>query len=161
MERLTFNLGTRTEIAEAGRKRPPAPHAADAPATTARSRRTRERYTWDYLWLLAFTALLFFRPQDDIRPLSMLHMSELTAIAGLSAMAVRRLSLGQSIVKVTPELVGIMTFGAIMLVTTPFSIWPGGSLHVFSDVYVKIILIFALFISSVTTPKRIQQMTWM
>jgi O-antigen ligase len=163
MERLTFNLGTRTEIAEAGRKRPPAARAVEAGVASAiaRGRRTRERYTWDYLWLLAFTALLFFRPQDDIRPLSVLHLSEVTALAGLSAMAVRRLGLGQSIVSVTPELVGVMTFGGIMLLTTPFSIWPGGSLRVFSDVYVKIILIFALMISTLTTPKRIQQMTWM
>ena len=42
----------------------------------------------------------------------------------------------------------------------PFSIWPGGSLAVFSDIYVKIILIFALMMSTITSPRRVRQMTW-
>jgi O-antigen ligase len=120
----------------------------------------RERYDWDYLWMLAFTALLFFRPQDHIPGLGALHLAELTAIGGLAAMAVRRLSSGQTIAHVNGEVVAVIALGAVIVLTLPFSIWPGGSLTVFSDIYVKIILIFALMMSTITTPRRVRQMTW-
>src|SRR5205807_1359599 len=115
---------------------------------------------WDYLWMLAFTALLFFRPQDQIPGLELLHLAELTAIAGLAAMAVRRLGAGQTIAKVNTEVVGVMALGGVILLTMPFLIWPGGSMHVFSDIYVKIILIFALMMSTITSAKRVRQVTW-
>jgi O-antigen ligase len=49
----------------------------------------------------------------------------------------------------------------VIVATMPFSFWPGGSLALFSDIYVKIILIFALMISTITTPRRLSQMTWL
>jgi O-antigen ligase len=121
----------------------------------------RERYDWDYLWMLAFTALLFFRPQDDVPALQPLHLAELTAIAGLAAMAARRMTSGQTIVRVNAELIGVMALGAVIILTIPFSFWPGGSVAFFSDVYVKIILIFALMMTTLTTPKRLAQLTWL
>ena len=110
--------------------------------------------------MLAFTALLFFRPQDQIPGLEIFHLSELTAIAGLAAMAVRRMSAGLTIAHVNVEVVGIVVLGAIIVLTVPFSIWPGGSAHVFTDIFVKIILIFALMMSTITSPRRLRQMTW-
>src|SRR4051812_27566070 len=178
MERLTFNVGrsrpgapsilVRRDAAERGRigtERSAAPTRADAAAgrftgLKKRAAVMRERFDADYLWMVAFTALLFFRPQDQIPPLAALHMSELTAIAGLGAMALRRMSAGQTIVKITPEVIGVVALGGIIVLTIPFSIWPGGALKVFSDIYVKIILIFALMITTLTTPKRLRQLTW-
>src|SRR5262249_44583014 len=121
---------------------------------------TREKYDWDYLWMLAFTTLLFFRPQDHIQALGALHLAELTAIAGLAAMAARRLRSGMTIARVNAEVIAVVVLGGIIVLTIPFSIWPGGSLKVFSDIYVKIILIFALMISTITSPRRVRQMTW-
>ena len=162
MERLTFNVGRPGDgqPVVAGRgSRPRA--AAKSAAVAAAVSPARDRYDWDYLWLVAFTAILFFRPQDQIPGLEALHLAELTAIFGLAAMAVRRLGAGLSIAKVNTELVGVTALGGIILLSIPFSIWPGGSLKVFSDIYVKIILIFALMMSTLTSPKRIRQMTWL
>jgi len=47
---------------------------------------------------------------------------------------------------------GVLCFQAI--------IPPGGSAKVFTDIYVKIILIFALMMSTITSPRRVRQMTW-
>jgi O-antigen ligase len=162
MERLTFNVGGARggALVVAGRDARAAagtPRLAQVKATIAV---VRERYDWDYLWMISFTALLFFRPQDQIPGLEALHLAELTAIAGLAAMAVRRLSAGQTITKVNAEVIGVIALGAIIVLTIPFSIWPGGSTKVFSDIFVKIILIFALMISTITTPRRVRQMTW-
>lgn len=163
MERLTFNVGrSRTEpLVVSGRsterkkpkraeptgRRPPRPAA-------------RARYDADYLWMIAFTAILFYRPQDHFPALQVLHLAELTAIGGLAAMAGRRLSLGQTITKVNAEVVGVFALGAIIVLTIPFSTWPSGSLKVFSEIFVKIILIFALMISTLTSAARVRQMTW-
>jgi putative inorganic carbon (HCO3(-)) transporter len=161
MERLTFNIGSPRggplvvsgRATPGGRRRTPAPVGKAIAAI-------RERYDWDYVWMLAFTALLFFRPQDQIPGLEALHLSELTAIAGLAAMAVRRMSAGQTLAHANAEVIGIVALGAVIVLTLPFSIWAGGSAKVFTDIYVKIILIFALMMSTITSPRRVRQMTW-
>jgi len=166
MERLTFNVGSSRgrPAVVAGRAGQGEPLAAQtSPMAKVRKRVAavvRERYDWDYLWMLAFTALLFFRPQDQIPGLEALHLAELTAIGGLAAMVVRRLSAGQTIAHINGEVIGVLALGAVIVLTIPFSFWPGGSLKLFSDIYVKIILIFALMISTITSPRRVRQMTW-
>src|SRR6059058_1382162 len=109
MERLTFNVGASRggPLVVQGRAKqaPVRPSAGRVQQAVAAF---RERYDWDYLWMLAFTALLFFRPQDQIPGLEVLHLAELTAIAGLAAMAVRRLSAGQTIAKVNAEVIGVI-----------------------------------------------------
>jgi O-antigen ligase len=160
MERLTFNVrGGSDQPVVAGRM---GRAAAATPAAAAAVDATpaRERYDWDYLWLVAFTAILFFRPQDQIPGLEVLHLAELTAIFGLAAMAVRRLGKGLPVAQVNTDLIGVIALGGVILLSVPFSIWPGGSLKVFTDIYIKIILIFALMMSTLTSPKRIRQMTW-
>lgn len=163
MERLTFNIGgSNGPLVVAGREdQSPQPPRLEPARRRSRLSALRERYDADYLWMVAFTILLFFRPQDHVRALGVLHLAELTAIGGLAAMAVRRLNAGQTVAKINAEVVGVMALGVIILLTIPFSAWPGGSLKVFSDMYVKIILIFTLMISTITTPKRVRQMTWL
>jgi putative inorganic carbon (hco3(-)) transporter len=168
MERLTFNVARGRGPSRLVIGRRPSPDKA----TTARPSRAaavkarvaalvRERYDWDYIWMVAFTALLFFRPQDHVRALTPLHLAELTALAGLAAMAARRMASGQSIAHVNAEVAGVVALGLVIIVTIPFSFWPGGSLTLFSDIYVKIILIFALMITTITTPKRLYQVLWL
>jgi O-antigen ligase len=161
MERLTFNVSKGRERRLVVGRRPAAPPHASPSGLKIRVAAFRERYDWDYLWMIAFTAVLFFRPQDHVPALTQLHLAELTAIAGLAAMAARRMASGQPIAKINPEVVGVLALGAVIIFTTPFSFWPGGSLALFSDVYVKIILIFALMMSTITTPRRLSQMTWL
>lgn len=162
MERLTFNI-------RSDRSRIPVAAGRDSrvSSATARVRATakalaaaaRDRYDWDYLWMLVFTALLFFRPQDQVPPLEVFHLAELAALAGLAAMAVRRLSAGQTIAKINTEVIGVIVLGGIILFGVPFSFWPGGSMKVFTDLYIKVILIFALMMSTLTSPKRLRQLT--
>lgn len=165
MERLTFNVSSnrgQRQLTNGARPVAAPPRASRYAAVKTRVvAAVRERYDWDYLWMIAFTAVLFFRPQDHIPALAALHLAELTAVAGLAAMAARRMASGQPIARINAEVVGVLALGAVIVFTTPFSFWPGGSLSLFSDVYVKIILIFALMMSTITTPKRLTQMTWL
>jgi hypothetical protein len=132
VERLTFNVGNSRSgaLVVSGRtSREPQRPAARSVVTHAKRRiaAVRERYDADYLWMIAFTTLLFFRPQDQIPGLGLLHLAELTAIGGLAAMASRRLSAGQTITHVNAELIGVLALGGVILITLPFSAWPGGS----------------------------------
>jgi O-antigen ligase len=118
--------------------------------------------TWDWAWggLLIFTVLLFFRPQDQIRGLGALHLSDLAAAVGLGAMVFLNLSKGKPLTRMTPELVGVAGLGAVILLTVPMSFWPGGSVRVFLNLYIQVALIFMLMVNAVTSPKRIDRICW-
>jgi O-antigen ligase len=168
MERLTFNVSSAPGGVPVLVVGGPPPGIARRGQVTARLARikqraavaVRERADWDYLWVVMFTCIVFFRPQDHFLPLAALHLADVTAIAGLTAMAARRMRAGEAIAHVNAELIAIVALGGVILLTIPFSFWPGGSLQMFSDVYVKIVLIFALMVTTVSTPRRVRHMTW-
>jgi putative inorganic carbon (HCO3(-)) transporter len=116
---------------------------------------------WGYAGLLAFTAVLMTRPQDTLPFLNPLHLAEVCAIIGIAPMMLHRLSRRQPVFRVTPETIGLFLFGMAILLTVPFSIWPGGSLSLFTDTYLKLLVVFVLMMNTLTTPKRIQQITWL
>jgi O-antigen ligase len=120
-----------------------------------------ERRDWAFIGLMTFTAVLFFRPQDTIPALDGLHLAELSAIGALIAMMAGRLSRGQSILRFTPELAGVIALGAAILVLAPFSIWMGGAIGTFTDLYVKVILIFIVMVNTLKSPKRVDQFVWL
>jgi len=109
---------------------------------------------------LLFTAVLFLRPQDILPPLEFLHLAEMFAILGLVSLFVGRLARRQPITRVTPELLGVLAFGAVILGTAPFSLWVGGSIAVFTDMYAKVILIYLLAVNAIQSPRRLERITW-
>src|SRR5687767_889872 len=125
-----------------------------------RSRSRRERRDWAFFGLLAFTGLLFFRPQDMLPALGRLHLAELAALGALAALLFGRLSRGQPITRTPPELFGVAALGAVILFTAPFSIWPGGVLGTFTDLYIKVLLIFLLMANTLTSARRVEQFAW-
>ena len=152
-ERLTFNFGP-------GTVPPHSAHAADPEATFATAAYAEPR-DWGYAGLLAFTAVLLLRPQDQIPGLSLLHLAELCAIIGLLPMLLHRFARRLPAFKVTPETVGLLALGFAMVATVPFSVWPGGALGVFTDHYMKLLLVFVLMMNTLTTPRRLTQITWL
>ncbi len=115
-----------------------------------------ESSDWAFFGLVAFTAVLFFRPQDQIPALAPLHLAEVSALVGLTAMAAKRLARGLPIFRLTPEVVGLLAFGAVMVGTVPFSFWPGGSVNVIQNLYGKVVLIAILIINSINSTRRLQ-----
>ena len=162
-ERLVFGYGTSGHGGEAPSTRLSQAPAVATPASAAPgpAPARRERRELAYTGLLGFTALLFFRPQDQIPILNPLHLAELSALVALAAMVFGRLSRGLNVTRFTPELGAVVGLGVLILATAPFSIWMGGSVHTFTDIYVKIILIFVLMVNTLTTPKRIDRFLWL
>ena len=140
-ERLTFGYGT-SRPTDGTRRRGSAPEPTlpvnapqpqkAGPGAAERSRRSviypEVRPDAAFIGLMIFTALLFFRPQDQIRGLNYLHLAELSAIGALVAMVAGRTGRGLTVSRVTPELCGVVLMGAIILFMAPFSVWPGGSI---------------------------------
>lgn len=156
-ERLTFNYGTGQRHVE--RRRVDFERAFAGPSG-ARTLEEFSRPDWAWRGLLAFTFVLFFRPQDQLPFLMPFHLAEVTAIAALTAMFFQRLSRGETVVPLTPEFLGVSALGIVMAATIPFSIWPGGAFATFSDVFLKILAIFVLMVHALRSPKRIERMTW-
>jgi O-antigen ligase len=156
-ERLAFNEGPGTV---------PAQHLIDA-AIAADGRPTfataplAEPRDWGYLGLLAFTAVLLLRPQDQIPGLTSLHLAEVCALVGIGPMLLHRFARRLPVFRITPETLGLISFGLVILATAPFSIWPGGAFEVFLDSYLKIVIVFVLMMNTLTTPRRLEQLTWL
>jgi putative inorganic carbon (HCO3(-)) transporter len=137
----------------------PSRHVAAAPtfATTPYS----EPRDWGYTGLLLFTAVLMFRPQDDIPGLAPLRIAEVCALIGIAPMVLHRLAHRLPVFRVTTETIGLFVLGATMLLTMPFSIWPGGAVTTFFETFFKVVIVFVLMVNTLTTPRRIERITWL
>jgi O-antigen ligase len=134
---------------------------ARSPQPTFATASFSEPRDWGYVGLLAFTAVLLLRPQDQLRFLGSLHLAELCALIGLAPMLFHRIARGAPAFRITPETVGLICFGLIMVATVPFSVWPGGALQEFTGSYLKALLVFILMLNTLTTVKRLDQITWL
>jgi O-antigen ligase len=157
-ERLAFNAG------DARKNRDPvASRVEPRPSREKGVRRQSVRGPADlgYLGLLVFTALLFFRPQDQIAVLDGLPLALMAAVVGLLAMLIGRMRRGLAPVRFTPELLGMVAFGMAILASIPFSIWPGGAFGLFKDEYLRVFLIFVLMVNTLHSQKRFEQLVWL
>ena len=156
-ERLTFGNGVRRPVMPAG-----AIATAAALAHEPEPVKLSRLDTWDWGWggLLIFTVLLFFRPQDQFPGLQDSHISDIAALIGLCALFANNLARGRAITRMTPELLGVLGFGLVIVLTIPTSIWPTGAFGEFQKYYLPIALIYLLMVNTVTTPKRIERIVW-
>src|SRR5262245_39163163 len=148
-ERLAFNFGGGTVP---GKATVDAELAVEAAPTFATAPYAEPR-DWGYLGLLGFTAVLIIRPQDQIPGLSSLHLAELWAAIGIAPILLHRFARQLPVFRVTPETIGLIFFGATIVATAPFSIWPGGAIQVFVENYFKILIVFVLMMNTLTRPK--------
>ena len=156
-ERLAFNHGTGTV---------PNQHAIgaalarDAEPTFATASHAEPR-DGGYFGLMAFTAVLLLRPQDQIPGLGALHLAEVCAFIGIGQMLLHRFARQLPLFRITPETMGLLLFGLVILATVPFSIWPGNALELFVDSYLKMVIVFVLMMNTLTTQKRLEQFIWL
>jgi O-antigen ligase len=157
-ERLTFNFGSQGTVPSRALVEAALASAAEPTFSSAPYAEPRD---WGYLGLLAFTTVLLFRPQDQIPGLNSLHVAEICALIGVGPMLLHRFARRLPVFRVTPETTALLLFGAVILGTAPFSFWPGGAVQEFTDEYVKVLLVFVLMMNTLTTPKRLEQLTWL
>jgi O-antigen ligase len=137
---------------------PAQPKADVGPADTAAYEAEAElKDTVAYRALLAFTFVLFVRPQDFLPFLEPLHLAEVFGTFGIIALVAGRLSRGVPVAKITLDFAAVLALALIMLATAPFSIWPGGAVGVVTDLFSKVIVVYALILNTLTTRERFEQ----
>ena len=160
-ERLTFNLGGGRRESRDRIDWVTPPEQGTLSDAAAPYLPPVERPNWAFWGVFAFTALLFFRPQDTVPAIEPLHLPEVVAIAALVAMVGHRISRSLPLVRVSPEVIGVAGLAAVMLVTAPFSVWPGGAIGTFTDIYFKVVLVFILMVNSVRSVRVLRWFTWL
>ncbi len=132
-----------------------------ARADVSRAMARAERPDAAYWGVFAFTALLLFRPHDTLPMLEPLHLPDIAALVALIAMAVRRAGRGLPPVPAAPELAPLAVLAGTMVLTAPFSIWPSGALNTFSDLFLKVVLVFVLLTHALSSPRLLRRFTWL
>jgi len=110
--------------------------------------------------LIGFTFVLLIAPQNIFPGLRPFRIGMLAAGTGLGVMLMDRLGRGLPLTRVTRE---IKLAGALLawaVVTIPFSYWPGGSVNVLTDLFLKTLAIFVLIANAVSTVDRLRKVTW-
>jgi O-antigen ligase len=159
-ERLAFTLGA-SPLVRRPNQQGSIDRRTDAQVAQAPRVVVKESTDWGYRGLLAFTTVLLVRPQDHLPALGALHLAEISAIGALAATTVRRLSRQKPLIRVTPETIGLLVFGGIILATAPFSIWAGGTVALLTDSYLKMLAVFVLMTATLTTPARLERLVWL
>ncbi len=154
MERLAFTGRPAERPAAAtsewpGDRRPALAAAAAEP----------ERDRLAFKALLAFMFVLLVRPQDQLPFLAPLHLAELFGVVSFVSVMVGRVNRGLTATRITPEVLGVLAFACLIVATIPLSFWPGGSFQLFTEVFVKIVIIFLVMVNTLTTRRRVEQFT--
>ncbi|MGH7305974.1 MAG: O-antigen ligase family protein [Candidatus Rokuibacteriota bacterium] len=110
--------------------------------------------------LMSFTFVLLIAPQNLFPALRPFRVGMLTAGLGLAALLVDRLGRGLPITRATREIKIAAALLVWAIVTVPFSYWPGGSIGLLTDLYLKTLAIFLLIANVVSTADRLRKVAW-
>lgn len=151
-------LQSATGLAPAGWWRPAKPAAAEErpDVETVETRKTGR---------LAFAALVFYSvvliaaPQQFFPVLQPLRLAMLTGVLAIVFHLRDRWS-GVVTAPRAPEITIALILVTWAIVTIPLSIWPGGSVGVFLDMYSKSIAVFLLLGGAVTSLARVRIILW-
>ena len=110
--------------------------------------------------LIGFTFVLLIAPQNVFPALRPLRIGMLAAGTGLAVLLIDRLGRGLPITRVTREIKIAALLLAWAVVTVPFSYWPGGSISLLTELYLKTLAIFLLIVNVVSTVNRLRTTAW-
>jgi O-antigen ligase len=110
--------------------------------------------------LVAFTAILLLSPQAWLPALKVVRIAFLAAGLAMAAHIVDRTIRRQPITPLSPEIGIVFTLVCWSLLTIPLSEWPGGSVRVLTDHYLKAIAFFWLLGTIITSTDRLRTMAW-
>jgi putative inorganic carbon (HCO3(-)) transporter len=112
------------------------------------------------LWgLLLFTIVVVLSPQELFPVLAPLRMAFVASILAVLALLVSGFR-GASII---PRYRGVYLLGALVawaVITVPFSLWPGASVHFLLDAYFKTLVVFWLVTATVSSVGNLRKVAW-
>jgi probable O-glycosylation ligase (exosortase A-associated) len=137
----------------------PAPvRVASAPAAGAAS--GGDSMSRPFWAMMAFTCILFVAPQTFIPGLGSLRIALVAVVVAVASYVHHQISRGLPLTIWPREMKLTLCLVAWAVLTIPFSMWPGGSWNLLTDLYLKTLVIFWLLTNTVTTPARLRQVAW-
>ena len=110
--------------------------------------------------LVAFTVILLLSPQTWFPPLKVIRIAFLAAGIAMMAHVIERTARRQPVTPLSPEIGLAFALVGWAIITLPMSVWPGGSVRVLTDHYLKAVAFFWLLGAIVNTPQRLRTMAW-
>jgi len=110
-----------------------------------------------YRGLILFTILLYLRP-NELLPIGTFPLVKILTLGTLAAFFIERLSQGGSISAMPKPFKLLLVLAACVVVSIPVGLDPSASLASFTDLFLKILLIFLLMINVVTSFHRLRVM---
>ena len=110
--------------------------------------------------LLAFTLVLLLAPQHRFPVLATLRIAFLTGVLAIVAHVWNRWALALPLARPTRETRVAFLLLSWTLVGLPFSYWPGGSVELLLDLYLKALVVFWLLGNVVDSLPRLVAMAW-
>ncbi|MBI4951893.1 MAG: O-antigen ligase family protein [Myxococcales bacterium] len=138
-----------------------APRARAGVPWWGREERTPRSSAVPVFALGAFTFVLLTAPQTTFPVLATLRIALLTAGFAIAAHLVDRLARGQSVLALPRGTLPALLLGLWAIATTPISVWPGGSVELFRDLFVKSLLVLWLIAGVVDTTRRLRGLFWL
>jgi probable O-glycosylation ligase (exosortase A-associated) len=130
--------------------------ASAAPRATARASGSDIAFSA----LVAFTAILLLSPQNWFPVLKVLRIAFLAAGTAIGAHIMERTVRQRPATAFNPEIGIALTLVAWSIVTLPASVWPGGSVAVLTNHYLKAVAFCWLIGTLVTTTDRLRTLCW-
>lgn len=113
-----------------------------------------------FIALIAFTAILLLSPQAWVPALKVIRIALLAAGVAMVAHVVERTIHRQAITPMSPEIGIALALVCWSVITIPLSAWPGGSVRVLVDNYLKAVAFFWLLGTIVNSTERLRTLAW-
>jgi hypothetical protein len=112
-------------------------------------------HTFAYRGLLLFTILLYLRP-NDLLPIGTFPIVRIITIVTLVAYFVERLGQGGTITVMPRPFKYLLGMAGLTIMSIPLGLDPTASFVAFTDLFLKILLVFLLTINVVTSFRRLR-----
>jgi probable O-glycosylation ligase (exosortase A-associated) len=110
--------------------------------------------------LVAFTFVLLLSPQAWFPILKLIRIAFLAGGIAMVAHVMERTAHKQPVTPLAPEIGIALALVCWSTITIPMSYWPGGSIHLLTDQYLKAIAFFWLLATIISTPARLRSLAW-
>jgi len=110
--------------------------------------------------LIAFTVILLLAPQSFLPVLKTIRIALVAAAVAIGGHALDATIRRRAMVPAIPEIGITLALVTWTVLTIPFSYWPGGSVALLTDQYLKAIVFFWLIGTLVTTSQRMRVFAW-
>jgi len=112
-----------------------------------------------YFFVLVFTAILYFRPQDTFSALAPVPIAAIVAVCACVGYVLARLQRGAPFV-CTTELKIMLALTFFYAAGVPFAFWRTNSLMMLIGGWLKVLLIFFLLTQTMLTLERVRKLLW-